>query len=160
MGEASRRRLLDPQYGQALTYEIRIWEAWHSHEKYSPYLEIPFVVRRQRTYKDTQIRASAVAGTIMGCLAGLYEPAHQADLVEALGVEWIDALGRLRGDLPSSYYALVAVPGCYEGVQYLGADIRECGTPTVFASEEGAIPGWAVGEFDRFDMSVYLEKAV
>lgn len=106
MGDAKRRRSLDPTYGQPIIYTLKI----HPAQQQDELLEIPFRVARRVTPLATLQAAQAVAIAILGYLVTGGDD-WKRDVRIALGEEATASLQEVRGDLSQSAWAGLHTPG-------------------------------------------------
>ncbi len=99
MGEAKRRRELDPKFGQSPQYVLVL------HNPRSVLAEIPFTVKRQPSEFLTDQRAIANAVVMFSYLQEPHLEETQANLKQCMDADGVEALSSLLPDLEFRFWA-------------------------------------------------------
>ncbi len=105
MGEAKRRRELDPKFGQSPQYVLVL------HNPRSVLAEIPFTVKRQASQFLTDQRALANAVVMFSYLQEPHLEETQENLKRCMDAEGVEALSGLLSDLETRFWVRLLTEG-------------------------------------------------
>jgi hypothetical protein len=99
MGEAKRRKQLDPSYGQPAVFRLQIYD------KQGEIAYVPFSVDRMAKQRYTDRRAQANAVLIFSVLQEPDLLESKQNLVKSMGEEMLAPLVELASTLPDRFWA-------------------------------------------------------
>lgn len=135
MGDAKRRKALDPLYGQPIACYGLIIHPFQSKEEI---FEIPFTVDRRNKWISTLQAAQATAIAIMGQLTSDEPAAWAVDVEEAIGREGREMIDELRAEVPGFVWGRLLCPG---------------GEEFIFSNHKGALPEDVVPPCDWYELN-------
>ena len=149
MGEAKRRKALDPTFGQPRPYVAQIHDGDGTLDA-----EIPFTIVRKATVDATHKKAIANAIAIMGYLIN-QDDKHYRLVAQALGDESAEALRAYAADgLPEKFWCSILAPN---GAQLVSP---EGGLIALASARDVTVPGKLAGDWNYYQAEEVIDRAI